>query len=228
MKHCDKCQVDINTNQEYCPLCHQTLQGENDPDFIEFYPEYVPLRQEVLPLTKKVLFFLTIVSILTLIVINVLTWKNNENIWSLIPIGSILYFWLIVRYGVLSKQNIAFKFFLLTTGLVLILNLIDRVHGVEETRGWALDYVTPLAFLACNLAISVIIWVRKINYRDYIFYLITIKVFSLIPIILALTGIIKVIWPAVAAFGAAIFILLFIIFFFPRSIKDEIKKRFHL
>lgn len=228
MKNCDKCHVDINTNQEYCPLCHQVLSGENDPDFHELYPEYVPLRREVLPLTKKVLLFLTIVSILTLIAINWLTWGENNSLWSLIPIGSILYFWLIVRYGVLSKQNIAFKLFLLTTVLVLILNLIDRVYGDPATRGWALDYVTPLAFLACNLAISVIIWVRKINYRDYIFYLITIMVFSLIPIVLALTSVIKIVWPSVAALGAAIFILLFIIFFFPRSIKDEIKKRFHI
>ncbi|MFA5068258.1 MAG: DUF6320 domain-containing protein, partial [Candidatus Izemoplasmatales bacterium] len=89
-------------------------------------------------------------------------------------------------------------------------------------------YVTPLAFLACNLAISVIIWIRRINYRDYIFYLIAILIFSLVPIILVLVTVINVAWPSIAAFGLAIFILLFIIFFFPKSIKEEIKKRFHL
>ena len=82
--------------------------GENDP-FHRVLSRIRALRQEVLPLTKKVLFFDDCLDS-DLIVINVLTWKNNENIWSLIPIGSILYFWLIVRYGVLSKQNIAFKF----------------------------------------------------------------------------------------------------------------------
>jgi hypothetical protein len=34
-------------------------------------------------------------------------------------------------------------------------------------------------------------------------------------------------WPAIMAFALAVSILLFIIFFFPKSIKDEIKKRFH-
>ncbi len=228
MKHCDKCDVDVKTNQKYCPLCHQILQGDSDPGFKEIYPEYVPLRREILPLTKKVLLFATIVAISTLLGVNLLTWEANATLWSLIPVGGTLYFWLIVRYGVLSRQNIAFKMFLLTTVLVMILNLIDQAYGAEETRGWALDYVTPLAFLTCNLAISVIIWIRKINYRDYIFYLITIMVFSLIPLILALFGIIKIVWPAIAALGAAIFILLFIIFFFPKSIKEEIKKRFHL
>lgn len=226
MKHCNICHVDVKTNQKYCPLCHQVLEGEADPDYQELYPEYVPLRREILPLTKKVILFLTLVSALVLLAVNLLTW--NGTFWSLIPIGGILYFWLIVRYGVLSKQNIAFKLALLTTFLVIILNLIDQNYGPVETRGWALDYVTPLAFLACNLAISVIIWVRRINYRDYIFYLIAILIFSLVPIILVLFDVINVAWPAIAAFGLALFILLFIIFFFPKSIKEEIKKRFHL
>ncbi|MFA5289975.1 MAG: DUF6320 domain-containing protein [Candidatus Izemoplasmatales bacterium] len=227
MKHCNKCLVDVETNQKYCPLCHQILDGENDPKFKEIYPEYVPLRREVLPITKKVILFLTLVTLITLLSVNFLTW--NGKFWSLVPIGGVIYFWLIVRYGVLSKQNIAFKLFLLTTFMVIILNLIDQNYGDPELRGWALKFVTPFAFLACNFAISVIIWIRRINYRDYIFYLITILIFSLIPIVLVLFGVIKdVTWPSISAFAAAIFILLFIIFFFPKSIKEEIKKRFHI
>ncbi|MBN2504280.1 MAG: hypothetical protein JXB20_02945 [Bacilli bacterium] len=226
MKHCDKCQVDILTNRKYCPLCHQVLSGENDPNLIEVYPEYVPMRREMLPITKKVLLFMTLVSILILLAINLLTWQ--DSFWSLIPIGGILYFWLIVRFGVLSKQNIAFKLAFLTTVLVAILNLIDQNYGDPETRGWALDYVTPFAFLACNLAISAIIWIRRINYRDYMIYLMSIIIFSLIPIVLALFNVIETKWPAISALGTAIFILLFIIFFFPKSIKEEIRKRFHM
>ncbi len=97
-----------------------------------------------------------------------------------------------------------------------------------DDKGWALNYVTPLAFLACNLAISFIIWIKRINYREYLIYLLTILVFSLVPIVLLLVNVITEEWPAVASFGAALFILLVIIFFFPKSIKNEIKKRFHL
>ena len=226
MKHCDKCQVDIQTNQKYCPLCHQVLMGEDDPNIHELYPEYVPLRREVLPLTKKIILFLTVVSIIILLSVNFVSWDGA--FWSLIPIGGILYFWLIVRYGVLSKQNIAFKLALLTIVLVALLDLIEQFTGNPEVESWALNYVTPFAFLACNLAISVIIWIRRINYRDYIFYLISIIIFSLVPIILALVNVITIKWPSITAFGAAVFILLFIIFFFPKSIKEEIKKRFHL
>jgi len=225
MKHCDKCHVDVRSNNKYCPLCHQKLIGENDPDFIEIYPKFIPLRREVLPMTKKALMVVTIVAILTLILLNYFNFNNSY--WSLIPIGAILYFWLVVRYGILTNQNVAFRLAFLTTILIIILNLLDQnSDGVH--KGWAVNYFTPIALLACNLAISFIIWIKRINYRDYLFYLISILVFSIVPLILSLLNIITIVWPSIIAFSGAIFILLVIIFFFPKSIKDEIKKRFHL
>jgi hypothetical protein len=146
-----------------------------------------------------------------------------------IPIGATLYFWLVVRYGILSKQNIAFKLAFLTTILLIILNFIDQNYTLDvTTQGWAINYVTPLALLACSTAISFIIWIKRINYREYLIYLMTILVFSLVPLLLVLLKVADVKWPSIAAFWSAIFILLVIIFFFPKSIKNEIKKRFHL
>ncbi|MBU1144359.1 MAG: hypothetical protein KJ971_00695 [Firmicutes bacterium] len=224
MKHCDKCQVDVDTTQKYCPLCHQLLKGEGDLTNPELYPEYIPQRRQVLPLTKKILLFVTVIAIVTLIGINL--FDGSNTFWSLIPLGAILYFWTIVRYGILSKQNIAFKLAFLTSILIIILNLVDQAYG--DVQGWALNYVTPMSLLACNLAISFIIWIKRINYRDYLFYLMTIIIFSIIPIVLYLFDVITILWPSITALGLAVFILLFIIFFFPKSIKDEIKKRFHL
>ncbi|MFA7561759.1 MAG: DUF6320 domain-containing protein, partial [Candidatus Izemoplasmatales bacterium] len=63
--------------------------------------------------------------------------------------------------------------------------------------------------------------------RDYIVYLLMIVIFSIVPLILYALNIVDEPWPALVSFGLALFILLFIIFFFPKSIKDEIKKRFH-
>jgi Ca2+/Na+ antiporter len=101
------------------------------------------------------------------------------------------------------------------------------VDELSASEGWALNYVMPLLLVSCNVAISLIIWIRRINYRDYISYLLMIVLFSVIPFIFVLLDYIGVIWPTMVAFGLAVFILLLIIFFFPKSIKDEIKKRFH-
>ncbi|MCK7486957.1 MAG: DUF6320 domain-containing protein [Bacillus subtilis] len=133
-----------------------------------------------------------------------------------------------VRYGVLTRQNVAFRIAFLTTILILVLNLFDQNYTDIAHRGWALNYFTPLALLACNVAILFIILIKRINYRDYLFYLMTILVFSVVPLILAFFRVITITWPALSAFSAAIMILFIIIFFFPKHIKDEITKRFHL
>ncbi|MDD3478515.1 MAG: DUF6320 domain-containing protein [Candidatus Izemoplasmatales bacterium] len=224
MKHCDQCQITIETNHLYCPLCHQVLKGEGDPSVPEVYPETISMTREVLPLTKKIILFSTMVAILTLAGINWATFDGNY--WSLIPIGATLYFWAIVRYGVLSRQNIAFKLAFLTTILVIILNLIDM--NVGDHIGWALDYVTPFALLACNLAISMIMWIKRMNYRDYLFYLFTILIFSLVPLFLYFFHVSSILWPALTAFATALFMILFLVIFFPKPMRDEIKKRFHL
>jgi hypothetical protein len=226
MKHCDKCNVEIRSNRKYCPLCHQSLSGETADLPKEVYPEFMMLRREVQPFMKKLLTVASIVSIVVLLTIDLM--EADGKMFSLIPIGAILYFWLVVRYGVLTKQNVAFRIAFLTTILIGVLNLFDQNFSEPVYRGWALNYVTPLLLLADNIAILGIILVKRINYRDYLFYLLTILVFSLIPLILAFFRVITIVWPSIATFSAAILILLVIVFFFPKHIKDEIRKRFHL
>ena len=224
MKTCNKCNITINTNQRYCPLCHQVLDGKNEKKMKEIYPEHVSMNRTILPITKKIIAFISVMAIIILVVINLAGW--NGKFWSLIPIGSIIYFFILVRYGVFSKHNIALKLVFLTTFLIVLMILINK-SSISPSGEWAINYVTPFLLLACNLAISSIIWIKRINYRDYIFYLLTIAVISVVPIILYFVKVSTVAWPALAAFGTAIFIILFILFFFPKSIKDEIKKRFH-
>jgi hypothetical protein len=226
MKHCDKCNVEIRSNRKYCPLCHQSLSGETTDLPKEIYPEFMTMRREVQPFMKKLLMVASILSIVVLLTIDLI--EADGRLFSLIPIGAILYFWLVVRYGILTKQNVAFRVAFLTTILIVVLNLFDQNFTDPIHRGWALNYVTPLLLLADNIAILGIILIKRINYRDYLFYLLTILVFSLIPLILAFFRVITIVWPSIATFSAAILILLVIVFFFPKHIKDEIRKRFHL
>lgn len=224
MKKCNKCNITIETHQDYCPLCHQVLSGETKSSFKEIYPEYMSLRKKLLPTTKKVLLFSTIMSIVILALINILAFTGSY--WSLIPIGSILYFWFVVRIGVLSRRNVAFRLAFLTTLLIGLLILVDYTSAMQN-NGWSVDYLMPILLWSCNMAIAVIIWARRLNYRDYFFYLLIIIIFSLVPLILNIFNVLSVLWPSIVAFGVALFIFLFLIVFFPKSVKEELKKRFH-
>lgn len=224
MKKCNKCNITIETKQPYCPLCHQVLNGESDEKLSEVYPEHIVVRRMILPTTKKILLFTTLLSVLILALINYVNFDGR--FWSLIPIGSIVYFWILVRVGVLSRRNIAFRIAFLTVLLIGLLIMIDY-NSFPENNGWSVNYLMPILLTTCNLAISVIIWIKRIYYRDYFFYLLIVVIFSLIPLILGIAQVISVFWPSIVAFGLAMFILLFLLVFFPRSIREEIKKRFH-
>lgn len=224
MKKCNKCNIEIETKQKYCPLCHQVLSGEVDPDFKETYPEYVSYNRPILPTTRKALLFMSTLSILVLVIVNWLTY--NGTFWAVIPIGSIVYFWFIVRIGVLSRRNVAFRIALLTTLLIALLILVDY-DSVPENNGWSIDYLMPLLLFSSNLAIFVMIWVKRLNYRDYFLYLLIIILFSIAPLFFVAFDVVEAVWPSIVSFGLALFILLFLIIFFPKSIKEEIKKRFH-
>jgi hypothetical protein len=224
MKKCNKCNIEIETKQLYCPLCHQVLSGETSPDFKEVYPEYISLTRQILPTTKKILLLTIVISIVILGLINIFAF--NGTYWSLIPIGASLYGWFVVRVGVLSRRNMAFRLAFLTTLLIGLLILIDY-RSFPDNNGWSVNYLMPILLFSCNLAISLIIWIRRLNYRDYFFYLLIVIIFSLVPLILVAFDVIIVLWPSLVAFGIAIFVLLFLIVFYPKSIKEEIKKRFH-
>lgn len=222
MKYCDKCGITIQTNHTYCPLCRQTLEEIKQEKVVEKYPEVKSQLRTVKNNFRKAILFVTLTSIIVLFTINLA--NGLDRLWSLIPIGSIVFFWLLLSVGIFSKHNIAFKLFILTLLGISFFYMIDELSASE---GWALNYVAPLLLFSSNLSISFIILIKRMNYRDYISYLLLIALISLVPLLLILLDVITVLWPAITSFGLAIFILLFIIFFFPKSIKDEIKKRFH-
>lgn len=224
MKTCSQCGVHVKTVHHHCPLCHHELTGTMPEGCIEAYPPKTVTRRTLLPVTKKVLFTLTSVAIVTLVLINLLA--PHETWWSLIPIGSVLYFWLVVRIGVFSRRNVAFRVAVLTIVLIAIVNLIDIFYG--GNKGWARHYVTPFILLSADLALGVLLWFKNTDYRDYLLYMLTIILFSLAPLVLYFIGLIDVLWPAVTVFGSALLMLWMITLFFPSAIRDEIKKRLHL
>jgi len=224
MKTCDKCKITINTTYQYCPLCHQSLSGSVEDDFIEIYPEQQQYIREILPITKRIIFFTTFVTIIILVLLNILV--HAETLWSLLPIVSIAWFWLLLRLGVFSRTSVAFRMAGITVILILLIVFINLNKFSDNL--WSINYAMPLLLTACNLAIFTVMWIRRLNYREYLFHSFIVFVLSIIPVILYFTNIIEFALPSIITFGISSLILLFIVIFFPKAIKEEIKKTFHI
>lgn len=224
MKTCDKCKITINTSYEYCPLCHQSLKGNVEDNFSEIYPEQQKFIREILPITKRIVFFTTFVTILILIITNLLV--QNNTIWSLLPIVSIIWFWLLIRIGVFSRSSVAFKMAGITVILILLIVFINLNKFSENL--WSINYAMPSLLTVCNLAIFTVMWIRRLNYREYLFHSFIVFVLSIVPVILYFTNVIELALPSIISFGISSLILLFIVIFYPKAIKEEIKKTFHI
>ena len=77
MKTCNKCKIEINTIREYCPLCHQLLEGENDPNHVEMFLEKDGPRIPVSPKAQRIIAFIFMFAMAVLGVINIVDVERN-------------------------------------------------------------------------------------------------------------------------------------------------------
>lgn len=233
MKHCKSCHVDIETNRMTCPLCLDNLEEvvSSKPHITEYYQGYEE-KPKKLHLLRKIFLFLSLVTIGICVTVNILTY--NESLWSLIVIGSILYLWVLIKGTIMSRRNIALRLWIQAIALGILLYFIQLQNNQVQ---WVVPYAIPFIMIATMMAITLLIFIKTMRYRDYMMYLILVATIGCIPIIL--TWIKKtrflfivqdrfVTWPSICCFGYAIITILGMFIFGDRATKDEFKKRFHI
>lgn len=225
MKRCSKCNVNVNSVRKTCPLCGQILtEKKENTVYSNLYPRY-NVEEKKSNLVLRILLFISIVTILIVVVINLLTYRSSKSLWSIYVILGVVYAWILLRYTILSRRNIAGRLLvqMLATSAVVI-----GIEKVSNSSGWALDYVVPFICIATTQAIVIILISKKMRYNDYLLYLFVAILISFVPMILYWSDVVQVLWPSITAAGLAIITILGMIFFADRATKDELKKRFHL
>lgn len=225
MKRCQKCNVNVNSIRKTCPLCGEILSdGKESSSNYNLYPRY-NFEEKKMNIVLRILLFFSIVTIFVVVLINVLTYRNSQSLWSIYVVMGVVYGWILLRSTILSRRNIAGRL------LIQMLTLSAIVIGIEKvskSSGWALDYVIPFICILTTQAIVIILISKKMRYNDYLLYLLVAILISFVPIILYWSGIVKVLWPSICAACVAIITILGMIIFADRATKDELKKRFHL
>ena len=223
MKECNKCKITIETHYEYCPLCHQTLTGETDKDYVELYAskeyvDHIPKR------TYDIFLFIGILSIIVLGVVNLVTMKYG--FWSLIPIGSIIYVYNLLRFGILSKIN-AMKRVTVNTLILFLLILFINIF-INHDSLWSVDYILPSLIMTNNFTVLIIMLIRNRDFKEYARNLLLLVLFSSIPLILYYTPLTDIAIMPIFTIAQGLSILLFMIVFYPKILKDVLQKTFHI
>ena len=222
MKTCNKCNVKIETSYSYCPLCHQTLDGETPKNHVELYP-LEDITDNITHTAQRIIFFLTIFSIIVLGTVNVLTY--DIGFWSLIPIGAIVYLWLLLRYVIFNRTSSIVRITLTTFFLVTFIVLINLRVGGEL---WSLDYVFPSMIIANNTTIFIILLAKTEGFKYNVFHMLFLILVSLFPLMFYYMGFVLEPLISFIAFSHGLLILLHLLVFHSTVLKELLKRIFHL
>ena len=163
MKHCKYCNVDVDTNENFCPLCYNSLEGESKKKTTEFYLKRTEndKTQKTNFFLYKLFFLMTLTLAAIAVFINVMTYKDGPTPWSALVIVCLLYIWILIAHTILSKRGILEKIVLQVLGAIAIVGVVNYM-----ARGhWLSDYVIPSIQLAVTSTLLFICLVIKNKYK---------------------------------------------------------------
>lgn len=225
MKKCMKCQVSFQTERKSCPLCNEILEDieQKDLNYSSFpKPDETPKKQNRLIQT---LSFLSILGVVASILVNILTFKSNPNYWSAIVAISVFYFWILLKSTFQNKGNIPLKLIIQMLTLSVTTYVIDFF---SHSTGWALNYVIPFLSMAALIAIILMLLINYKKINDYLMYLFSSNFLGFIPLVLWLFRIVEVLWPSLAAACLSFTIIVGLLVFARKELKEEFRRRLHL
>ena len=172
------------------------------------------------------LFYLVLFTVAALTgAINYLTYHLHETWWSLFTIGAIAYVAMILRYSIMRKASLAGNLVRHSLGIQLLLIIFDWYNGFG---GWSVNYVIPSLILFDVTAIVFLILVNRMNWQSYFMYQLAVTVFSFIPLLLWLLGLVTRPFMSIVAVIFSVAVLAVTMLLGDRSVKTELKRRFHL
>jgi hypothetical protein len=159
MSLCPNCKVEVGNSVHHCPLCHALIQpGDSPPPTHHAYPEQVldPDDRDKLTIREKHQIFLELYSgcslIAAVVVLAIDILVDRRLSWSLYPLVSFAYLWLLVCMPVILTGHPWLIFAVLSPSSLLFLFLLDAIDGRMEwfyPVGLALGLLFAGAVAAC-------------------------------------------------------------------------------
>ena len=223
MKKCKYCNVTVDTDKNFCPLCFNKLDDLNDnSNSLYSMRTQDEVAKKSSKLLLKIFVFLSIISIVASVVVNFYT---TPHIWwsSLVIIGE-LYIWVLIKHTILSKRSIFAKFLLQILCIILILYLAEKLSFSH----WLLPYAFPSASLL-TLAIMAFISIFNKERGEHLFgFLVIVFCLGITSLVVLLLNIYEFSILNTVNLTVCVLFLFAIILFGFNAIKTELLKKWHI
>ncbi len=223
MKHCSLCRLEVDTNQEYCPLCYNHLTEISKKETPEMFNLEKPsARQKKRSIVAKVFLLITLTLLAACVFINI---ETKTTPWSVVVVLSVLYLWVLVAHTIMSRST-PFKKVLFQ--LVSIIALLVATNKIFSNNDWLTHYVYPALAMFATCVLSMIICCSKHRKKLYFSF------FSIFALLLAaslifvcfkidtfrILNLINILFQAV--------IMVALMLFAGRSLLTEASRKFHI
>lgn len=223
MKYCKKCNVKINTDGDFCPLCYGEIEKIeesgvnlcNDASVIKNEKQ----RKKIL---RKIFLMITMVSLTACFFIDVVTGFSG---WSILVALSEAYVWALVTHLIISNRSPFEKFFV---QILLILAILWYAEFLSKGE-WIYQYVYPAVSLGAVATMLMISFISKQRGRlslSFVFLIFFLAIGSLIILLIQskndfrLLNVINIFCCVLSIIGYVVFL--------GRELYDEICKKFHV
>jgi hypothetical protein len=221
MKTCEKCAVSVSGGFGKCPLCQNTLIGEEQNEY-ETFP-FIPLV-----INKHSLLFrlLLLCSALAVIISFTVNWMLPQSgFWSLFVVAGVACLWVSLLTAIRKRHNILKNLSYQVTIISILSVLWDVFTG---WHGWSVDYVVPIAFTSVMTATAILARILKMQTETYMVYSVLLIVYGIIPAIFVLSGLSAIIYPSLICVAGSLLSLAALLIFEGRNMIEELKRRLHL
>ena len=176
--------------------------------------------------SNKVMLIMTILSLvigITSLIINHFVTRHFK--WSWLVIAGVIYTWITVMNSIKKNVNIAARVMLQVILIDILCVALDWIIGY---RGWSFTIAIPISIMTANVTMLILLMCTFKIYTRYIIYQLIIFVWSMIPFVLCLVGLVPMNILTIIATPIAVVTLLITIILFKKEVNEEMKKRFHL
>lgn len=218
MKNCTNCNIKFNTEDKYCPLCQNKLQGKNEH---KIFPPNIRLKTNTLLLKLLIYMSLVICIISGFIEIYI----TSHIYYSFFVMGLLLTNYIMVYFTLKNKKNCLDLFG--KYGLILI--IIAFIWYLFTKKTFITNYIIPL-FSIIELIFNLVSFIilKKLYIVNYLKYILLNIILLILPAILIIFKCTSYNLPSYICVLLALIVLLGLIVFFFDEIKTELKKIFNI
>ncbi len=217
---CPACQVYINDDTHFCPLCGSVLEGEYQG--VNTYPD-VKGHKRIINLTYRIMVFIAVAASLLCVTIDFM--RDYRLQWSLFVVAASLYAIYITTMFIKDNKSYKSRLFFAAVATVLFLSSIDYLVGF---RRWSVNYVLPVAIIVVELFYVLMMALNFRNWQSYIILECGMVVVSLLPIVLAIAGISSQPLLGYIALGLSLFVFLGVVIIGGSRARAELSRRFRV